>query len=388
MTRILKRVGLRVAICGRQCAALVATLLITASAQAQGALGNQGFGYPTGQLSAAALGQGGSNAEADPASPINPAAIALNGRYSVVMQFEPEFRATKVDGTTSANTVVRFPGFTATGRYARFTVAASFSTLLDRTWVNSYSDSVFVGGEWERSNVRTGSNGAISDSRLAVAYVVRPRIRVGLALHGLTGENRTEFRRTFTDTSGLGGLAQSAVLNFAGRAISGGVVVHPRDGLVLAASMRIGGDISARLNGVTAGEASVPTRWGASASWLALPGATLNARYDRTLWSDLEGLGSSLVFAFDATEYGLGADLVGPRLGGTPSIIRLGSRSRTLPFGVNGDRVGEKALSFGVGLPLARARGQVDLALQRTWRESGPATERSWFLSIGIGIRP
>jgi len=361
--------------------------LATESAGAQGALGNQGFGYPTGQLSAGSLGQGGANAEADHASPINPAAIAINGRYSVLLQFEPEFRATKVGGTTSSNSVMRFPGFLATGRYERWTFAASVSTLLDRTWVNSYSDSVFIGGEWEQSSVRTASNGAISDSRVAVAYVLRPRIRLGLALHGITGENRTEFVRTFGDTSGLGGLAQSAVLNFAGRAVSGGIVLHPRDGLVLAGSVRVGGEISAELNGVGAGEASVPTRYGASASWLALPGATINARYDRTMWSDLEGLGSSLVFAFDATEYGLGAELNGPRFAGSPSAIRLGTRGRTLPFGVNDDRVTEKALSFGLGLPLARARGQIDLALQRTWREAGPATERSWFISIGVGIR-
>lgn len=368
--------------------ALCSCSLLGASANAQGALGNQGFGYPTGQLSAAALGQGGSNAEADPASPINPAAIALNGRYSVLIQFEPEFRSTKAGGAASSNSIMRFPGFTATGKYARFTVAASFSTLLDRTWVNSYDDSIVVDGSWEQSSVRTGSNGAMTDSRLAVAYDLRRRVWVGLALHAVTGENRTEFRRTFADTSGLASLAQAGVLNFSGRAVSAGVVLLPRDGLILAASMRLGGDISARLNGVSAGSATVPTRWGASASWLVLPGATLNARVDRTHWSDLDGLGSALVSTFDATEVGLGADLLGPRLGGTATILRLGARNRTLPFGVNGAQVSEKGLSFGAAAPLARGRGQIDVALQRAWRESGAATERSWFLSVGIGIRP
>lgn len=354
---------------------------------AQGALGNQGFGYPTGQLSAAALGAGGSTGELDPSSPINPAAIASNGRYSVMLQYEPEFRTTTVDGITSANTILRFPNFLATGRYGRFTVAASVSTFLDRTWVNSYADSLFIGGAWEQSQMRTASNGAINDSRVALAYVVNPRVRVGLALHGFSGENRIVFSRSFPDSSGLGALAQSNAISYGGRAFSGGLVADVREGLTLATSFRVGGEIDAELNGGVVGKATIPTRFGASASWLALPGATVTARYDHTKWNDLRGLGSA-VSLFDATELGLGMDIIGPRIAGTSMLVRIGARDRTLPFGSNGDRVSERAFSFGAGLPMARGRGQIDIALQRAAREAGPTTERSWFLSVGVGIRP
>ena len=373
----------------RSGAALAALLVAAAPAvRAQGAVSNQGFGYPTGQLSPVALAAGGSSAEVDPASPINPASIAHTGRYVVMFQFEPEFRTTKVDGTTSANMVMRFPTFAATGRVGPLTVGASVSTFLDRTWVNSYTDSLFVAGEWHPSTALIGVDGAISDTRLAVAYAVHPRLRLGVGLHAFTGENQTQFQRIFTDTAGLGGLAQTARMTFSGRALSGGVVYLPRDGVALAASFRSGGDLTSELNGVHNATAQVPARWGLGGSWLVVPGATLNARVDQTRWTDLDGLGTSNVFTFDATEIGVGADVVGPRVAGVPMMLRVGLRDRTLPFGVNGDRVPERSFSFGAGLPVARGRAQLDVALQRAVREVGVTTERSWFLSVGIGIRP
>jgi hypothetical protein len=183
-------------------------------------------------------------------------------------------------------------------------------------------------------------------------------------------------------------LAQTARLTFSGRAVSGGVVYLPRDGVVLGASFRSGGELSTALNDVHSATAKVPARWGVGASWLVIPGATLNARIDQTRWTDLDGLGTASVFTFDAREIGVGADVVGPSVAGVPMMLRLGVRDRTLPFGVNGDRVPERSFSFGAGLPVARGRGQLDVALQRAVREVGISTERSWFLSVGVGIRP
>jgi hypothetical protein len=284
--------------------------------------------------------------------------------------------------------VMRFPTFAATGRIGPLTLGASVSTFLDRTWANSYSDSLYVAGEWHPSTVLTGVDGALSVARVAVAYAVHPRLRLGLGLHAFTGENQTQFQRVFTDSAGLGGLAQTARLTFSGRAISGGVVYLPRDGVALAASFRSGGELSTALNDVHSATAKVPSRWGVGGSWVVVPGATLNARIDQTRWTDLDGLGSSNVFTFDAREIGVGADVVGPSVAGVPMMLRLGVRDRTLPFGVNGDRVPERSFSFGAGLPVARGRGQLDVALQRAVREVGVSTERSWFLSVGVGIRP
>jgi hypothetical protein len=372
---------------GLACTVAVAVFAPTAS-QAQGSIGSQGFGYPIGGLSAGALGAAGAGAESDPNSAVNPAAITQNARYTVMVQFQPEFRRTSLPTQDINTTVMRFPTFQATGTYRRFTGSVGVSTLLDRSWVNRYSDSLQIGGEWVPSEIQTSSAGALSDVRAALGYVINKHVQVGIGLHGFAGENRTTFDRLFPDTSGVGGLSQSAAFGFAGTAISAGVVTIPRDGLVLAASVRSGGALTLEENGNEAGRGGVPTRFGVGVNWLAIPGAAISARVDRTLWSEMEGLGTSAVSIFDATELAIGTDILGPKIGGTNSLVRAGLRDRTLPFGVNGNQIRERAMTFGLGLPIGRSRGQVDIAAQRAMRTGAGFEERGWFVSIGLGIRP
>lgn len=363
-----------------------------ASLAAQGSLGAQGFGYPTGQLGTGALGSGGSTAEIDPASPINPAAMATARRFSVYMQFEPEFRRTSGNGTSDRSTTMRFPGFMGTGSIRRLTAGVSFSTLLDRTWSNTYSDSQVVGGETFPSSLRAASNGAISDARFAAAYFVNSALQVGAGVHAISGENRLEFGRAFGDSSGLGSVGRTSLLNYSGRAVSVGVTSQPLPGLLLAASARLGGTLRAERDGTPIASGEVPSRYGVGATWIGIPNTTLSARYDRTAWSDMRDmLGSGLdntSTVFDATEIGLGVEVAGPAVFGVPSIVRLGARDRTLPFGANGEQVAERAYSGGVGIPLARGRAHIDLTLQRALRNAAGVNERSWFVGVGLGIRP
>lgn len=372
-------------------AAVIAATWIAAVSQvapAQGALSNQGFGYPTGQLSSGALGSGGAGAESDPASPLNPAAITQNSRYAVFLQFEPEFRTTEVDGRSASARLLRFPTFQVTGSWRRFTGSVGVSNLLDRSWTNVYSDSLLVGGDWVPSTLRASSTGAMSDVRVALGYVISSRLQVGAALHGIAGENSTEFIRSFDDSSGVGDIGQRGAVSFSGSAFSVGAVAIPIDKLVLAASFRQGGDLRLEENRVEVATAGVPQRFGVGVSWLAIPGASVSARLDQTRWTDMRGLGTAAVTVFDATELSLGADILGPRIAGANSVVRAGIRDRSLPFGVLGDRVRERAVSLGAGLPVARGRGQVDVAVQRAQRSALGASERGWFLSLGLGIRP
>jgi len=372
----------------RQVFAFAFLLALPAATSAQGAISNQGFGYPAGQLGGAARGAGGSSAETDPSSPINPAALTQSNRYSVVFQFEPEFRRTSIGGNSGTSRVVRFPAFSASGSYKRLSFGASVSTFLDRTWENQYSDSVMVDGTMTESAVFAKSDGAIGDARLALAYVLHPKLQVGLGLHSFSGENRVSLARLFPDSLGLLGVTQVSSVNYVGRAMSLGFVAHPVTGLVVSASTRFGGALMAEQLGAQVGEAKVPARFGVGVSWLALPGASINARMDRTAWTDMDDLGSADLVTFDATEFGVGVDLLGPTISGVNSVVRLGGRDRTLPFGVNGDQVIERAFSGGIGLPVGRGRAQLDIALERAARRGAGATERAWFVSVGIGIRP
>lgn len=369
-------------------ALVVLTLLGSAPAGAQGAVGTQGFGYPTGQMSSGALGSGGAGAESDPNSSINPAAIAQPNRFSLMMQFEPEYRRTSVGGRSDRASIVRFPGFTAMGTFKRFVGAVGVTSMLDRTWTNSYADSLPIDGTWVPTSVIAQSEGALSDVRAAASYFVNRRLQVGVGLHSMTGENRTGLTYSFPDTSGVGAINQSAGYSFQGAAMSFGFVSEPKDGLQISGSLRTGGALSLEQGGAEVGSADVPLRYGLGITWAAIPGVAFSARADQTRWSDLEGLGSAQVSLFDATELAVGADVLGPRVGSVNSAVRVGIRDRTLPFGLNGNAVKERIWAFGLGVPVSRGRGQIDLAMQRATRTVPGASEKAWLFSIGLGIRP
>lgn len=367
---------------------LVLAILVAAPVAAQGVVSVQGFGYPPGQLSAGALGIGGAAAEADAASGLNPAAIGTISRFAIYAHYQPEFRKTTAGGTTASSRAVRFPGFTVTGGRGRFTTSLSFSTLLDRTWSNTYSDSQVVGGELVPSTLRASSDGAINDSRFAVSYVINQGFQVGIAMHALSGENRILFGRTFPDSLGIGAVSQFSTMSYSGRTYSAGMLYQPSPKFVFGASARFGGEIDVDQSDEPLATSDVPARFGVGVSYLGIPNTVIAARIDRTTWTDLAPLGTTATTTFDATEFALGAESVGPRINGVFSTLRVGYRNRTLPFGIDGDRISERAFTGGFGIPLSRGRSQIDLTAQRAARAGGGASEKAWILSLGLGVRP
>jgi hypothetical protein len=127
---------------------------------------------------------------------------------------------------------------------------------------------------------------------------------------------------------------------------------------------------------------------GIGASWIGIPNTTLSVRFDKTRWTRMAALGSSRMSTFDATDIGAGLEVVGPRIAGGATALRIGIRDRGLPFGVDGSSVGERSTTGGLSIPLGRSRGQIDLGVQRATRTSSTATEKAWLLSLGLGIRP
>jgi hypothetical protein len=365
-----------------------AALCIAAPLAAQGSIGNQGLGYPLGGLSGAAAGLAGANGEIDPNSAVNPSAITRSNRFSVMMRFEPEFRETNLGALSSNATVMRFPAFQVTGAMRRFVGSVGVTTMLDRTWRNQILDTVVVGGQPYLSRLQSGSEGAVSDARVAVGYVISPKLQVGAAYHALTGENRTLYSRIFDDTTGISGIGQSNSFGYGGSAVSFGVTVEPLNGLVLSGSTRLGQEMRLELEGSELTTATVPGRIGFGATYFGIPGITLYGRVDQTKWSDLDGIANDSLPAFDATEVSVGIEALGPKLFDASTSFRAGFRDRTLPFGVSGNVVNERGIAFGVGLPLARGRAQVDLGGQRMMRRTPGATENAWIFSVGFGIRP
>jgi hypothetical protein len=369
--------------------AFLASSSIAAPLMAQGNLSTQGFGYPSGQLSTRSLSVGGALGEFDAQSPINPAAIGLGLRASVYMQFDPEFRTTKLASRSISATTMRFPVFAATGRFNDFTFGLSFSQFLDRSWNNTYTDTQVVRGEPIASRLSASSTGGVSDVRGAAAWSIGTKLTIGAALHYFPGENKILLGRDFADSLKIGNFTEARTLTYSGAGYSLGVVAQPFEHLTVAASGRIGTNMDVRVGDSTVlGQGKVPTRVGAAIGYDGISGSLLSVRWNSEKWSDLKGLGSTTLPLHDATELSAGIESNGPKIGALPSVIRLGIRSRELPFSATTTAVKESSFTGGFGIPVASGRGILDLGVANARRTAGSLKETGWTVSVGLSIKP
>lgn len=369
---------------------LLALLLSPALLPAQGAISTQGFGYPTGGLSTRAAAAGGGFAEFDFSSPRNPSSTLGWGRGGLYFQYEPEFRNVSVGSSGDRTMTARFPVWMASlqmGSRAMATLTAS--TLLDRTWATRIRGGQILGPDSVGYEERVESAGAINDVRLGVSWSVRPDFSVGIGVHGFPGENRIRLDRVYDDSLRYGTLFRQLTLGYLGNAITAGATWRPSRLFAVAASFRAGGSLDLRIADTLIASGSLPNRFGAGLRFDGLPGASLAVSVERTDWSALGELSQSSLVANDTWEIGVGAELTGPRLRNTASLLYLGYRSRDLPFSVGGEVVPERIYSGGAGLPVAGQRVVLDLSLQYARR--GPVAgvdERAWIMSMGFTVRP
>ena len=376
---------------------LVATALLAASlpsvGKAQGALSLQGLGFPPGQLSARAEGTGGGVADFDALSLTTPASLAGVGAAALFLQYSPEWRRVTTP-TGSANTITaRFPvieGVLPVGQ--SWTVAVSSSTFLDRSSETSLARKATVGDPPNDTVTLTERNkvlGAINDFRLALAWSNSPAFRIGVGGHVFAGSNRITLSSLFPDSTEFISSAQSDRISYAGLAASIGLEWHPSRAIGFAVSGRKGGDLRAQSGDTAKGSAKLPDHYSASVLFEGIPGTTLSLRAAHDNWSTLSALSSTGIQAFDGWDIGGGLEASGPRLMQRIITVRLGGRVRTLPFGVNGEKVSEKSFAFGLGAPLTRDRAAVDVAIQRASRTANSdVKERGFILSIGLRVSP
>ena len=139
----------------------------------------------------------------------------------------------------------------------------------------------------------------------------------------------------------------------------------------------------------TLAEANVPTRLGAALAYTGFRGTVLSASAEWNEWSTLDGLGSEELTTFDGWDYGLGAEVRGPRLFGSSMPLRVGVRRRTLPFGAAGSEVEESSVAGGWGIVLGGGRAVADFGVSRASRTAaGGISERATTVSIGLIVRP
>ena len=370
---------------------LVLCATLATSAAAQGTLSTQGFGYPAGGLSTRAEGLGGSIAENDPLSPINPADLISWGRPGLYFQYDPEFRSVQANGNSDHTTTARFPLISgAINIGPRFTLGISSTTYLDRTWETSFTGYAhFQGGDSSLYNERFSTDGAINDLRGGLSFAVIPTLSVGIAGHVLTGQNRLAISRTFADTS-FALFSQASDLSYTGHSVSGGISWRPLESLSVGVSGDAGGTLHSFRNDTSLSSARVPKRLGFGGVFGGVSGLLLSANAEWNGWSAMNGLAESEVKAVDGWDLGVGAEVRAPSLFGQEFPLRLGYRHRILPFEASEAEVHETDYSLGLGIPVSRGRSRVDLSFTRANRSSAlpDVQEHAWIMSFGFFIRP
>jgi hypothetical protein len=359
---------------------------------AQGNLSTQGLGYPPGEVSTATIGAGGAFGETDPVSAINPAALASWGRAAIHFQYDPEFRTVSSSQGTDHATTARFPLLSAGVPIgSRFVIGLSLGTLLDRSWQTRQVSVIPVGDTQIVSGETFRSTGGIEDVRLALGWKASSWFHFGVGLHALTGRNQIQVTRDFPDTTVVKTqpYSDTSTYNFSGVAGSAGIDVRPSPLWDIAASMRAGGALRAYRRDTLQSSANVPPRAGASVRYTGISGLSLAVRGDWEGWSKLDGLGSPAANATDSWEWSVGAEVVGPKVGSQPMLLRLGAFTHTLPFEAEGALVRENAVSGGIGIPVRFDQATIDLALQRAFRSASiDVSESAWTLSLGLTVRP
>ena len=373
-------------------ATVLFAVCFASGSEAQGALSLQGLGYPAGGLSARAEATGGGVGDFDALSAVSPASIAGVGSAALFLQYSPEFRRVTTASGSANTTTARFPlieGVLPIGQ--AWTLGLSSSTFLDRSSETNLQRQQIVGSPADTVTLteRNRVLGAIDDLRLALAWSTSPVFRIGVGAHAFSGSNRIIFSQLFPDSTRFISTAQTGRLSYAGFAASLGVEWHPSRVIGFALSGRKGGDLRAQSGDTAIGSARLPDHYSASVTFEGLPGTTISARAAHDNWSSLSSLSSSGVQAFDGWDTGAGLEASGPRILQRIITMRAGARFRTLPFGLNGQKVTERSFAAGFGAPLTRDRAALDVSLQRANRSAGSdIKERGFILSVGLRVSP
>ncbi len=375
-----------------------AGLLILASAPTLAAqssiFGARGLGLPGRGYSAQGWGLSGGNSLFDPESSRNPASIARLLTITAGFQVVPEWRSVTTPAGDESARQTQFPLFTVAGpvRSTLLGVGLSMTNYASRDFNLVSTHTETIRGAPVDVTDTLQSRGGLNDIRLAVSYLAGPKLDLGIGVHVLTGVNRMEQTRAFSDTAFLPS-SQSAELSYAGFGLSLGAVYRPSARLSLAAMVRSDNKASVDLDSTNIDAVDLPYTLGAGVQLQASSRLLAAGQVTYRTWS---GANSDLieqggVGARNTVELNAGLEYTrDPR---TPwrRPLRLGVRYAQLPFLLTpgGDRPTELGVTIGTGTRFAGQRGGVNIALERTWRRLGSDyRESGWIFVLGVSVRP
>jgi hypothetical protein len=269
-------------------------------------------------------------------------------------------------------------------------LGVSFSNYTSRDFTVATEDTLDLRGVPVGVTDSFSSRGGLNDLRFAGAYRVQDRWTFGAGFHVITGSNRLETQRVFSDPSFLSS-SQRAEISYAGVGLSAGVIRQFGARFAIAALVRSDEHVNVDRDSVRVGRIDLPYTFGLGLRVQPSEQLELGVQGLMRTWS---GANSDLL-----EQGGTGAENTVEVAGGLQYVsdpkrpnrrpIRLGARYATLPFPlVPGEQGHEFGLSVGSGVRFAQQRAGIDLSVEHLWRSEGPYSERAFVVSLGISVRP
>lgn len=372
---------------------LAVTLLLSLlgeRAEAQGsAFALRGLGWIGRPVSGRSAGVAGATGLFDPQMTLNPAAItrfrAVTG-YAVGAPTRRTFRGPAGDAEQQT---ARFPlfGFAAP-LPSRLVAGISIGDYLDRTYTISRSDSVLLRGAYEGYTDAGRSIGGVSDMALTVGLRRSNALSLGAAFHYYLGSTRLASQRVWDNTA-YNDILQQSNTDFRGFGVGLGAVVSVRR-VSLAASARVNTSLLSENTTGSETKTPLPLELNAGLQAQLVPGVFLNGAVQYLGWSkaDDELRANSEEGARNTIGLAIGAEVQSVTLAAIRTPLRIGYRTRQLPFPNLGADLDENAFSVGIGFNLGRDRATLDFAFEKGKRSAGASDERFSSAFLGVTVRP
>lgn len=376
----------------RSCLFLLLALLPATAAAQSSQFGVRGLGYPGRSLAVRASGSSGAFGLFDAESSLNPAALGAAATLTSVFVAAESFRRAENPAGTASLRDTRFPQLSVVGpiRESGAALGVSFSNYTSRDFTVATQDTLDLRGVPVGVTDSFSSRGGLNDLRIAGAYRVQDRWIFGAGFHVITGSNRLETERVFSEPSFLSS-SQRAEISYAGVGLSAGVIRQFGPRFAIAALVRSDGHVNVDRDSARIGRIDLPYSFGLGVRLQPSDQLELGVQGLMRTWS---GANSDLL-----EQGGTGAKNTVELAGGLQYVsdpkrpnrrpIRLGARYATLPFPLlPGEQGHEFGISLGSGLRFAQQRAGIDLSLEQLWRSEGPYSERAFIVSLGISVRP
>jgi hypothetical protein len=339
-------------------------------------------------------GLSGAGALFDPESNQNPASLARLLTMTASFQVVPEWRHVTTPAGTESARLTQFPlvmiGGPVRGTLLGLGVSLGNYTSRDFQLVSAHSEDI-RGVPVDVTDTLT-SRGGMNQIGIAASYLLGPNLDIGASVHIITGVNRMNQARVFSDTLYLPS-HQSTELSYGGVGFSVGAVYRPSPKFGFAAALRSDGKASVDRDSTGVYSVDLPYTIAGGIQFRASPNLMASGQATFRTWSGANSdlLSHGGVGSGNTIELNGGIEYASDFRRPWHQPLRFGVRYAQLPFLLTpgGEQPTEFGISVGTGTRFAGQRGGLDVALERNWRRLGSDyKESTWLFVLGISIRP